>query len=980
MFEIDENNIPFVRTRQALLAIDLQNDFISTGGRLPVETPSDFIENISNLAGHFRNSGNDVIWIRSIFESSRAVNSAYGESEKVILDSDLPLARGGNGAESRARVGPSQRLLERYNKVAESNGRETKDFGALSTDEKEEEKESVSETFLTVEPGKVACVVVPSSPGANFGIRALQSMDNMKDIVFQKSYYSAFKDGSLVQALRAKFVTEIYICGVLTNISIFATAMDAARHGYSITIIDDCLGYRSKARHDEALHQLTELTGCDITNSKDIIQDLQHRARARQTPTYAQKRNLHRQSPKGKESSLENLMAGMSLNQNGSAGQEKTPNPIGKPSDLATIDTSGSSNQYLSSQSLKEEDSTILAKPSEAEGRKRDRVKTKIRTRRRPSKSGAKDDTFVEELGRPSTIESSSKSPTSAILQAASHALEEDADLDEVERSNLPDAVETGPFLSSHATTRTTESNALPETQKGVTLPSKVSEAVGLSLEESDPLCEGDTTIINDILEEELSEGMFEKIRDEVRWQTMSHQGGDVPRLVSVQGTVAEDGSIPIYRHPADESPPLLPFSPTVSEIRTRVEKKLGHSVNHVLIQFYRNGTDYISEHSDKTLDIVPNTFIANVSLGAQRTMVFRTKKLPKAVNFPEDTGVIEPRKSYRTPLPHNSMCKMGLLTNMRWLHGIRQDKRMASEKSEAELAYEGGRISLTFRMIGTYLDKDRQRIWGQGATGKTKEDAKIVVNGETPEAEKMIRAFGKENHSTEFDWAESYGEGFDVLHISNTPKLYLSGDSIADMRVQLTLMEHGITWTEGTLSPSFNWKNGLAGTEAPPIPQHLPVKFVDNDLSKSTVVGDIAIILYLDAVYPSKSNRPFRSQMDIAKQFTRFQQVDELQRKWRAVPFNLPLLKKEAELWDAFAGEAPFIAGSTISLVDYALIPVLIDIHQKWEGALKTNEYRHLCPYLLRMVELESFQKLLDMKLVPPLRVPPVQEEDARK
>ena len=99
----------------------------------------------------------------------------------------------------------------------------------------------------------------------------------------------------------------------------------------------------------------------------------------------------------------------------------------------------------------------------------------------------------------------------------------------------------------------------------------------------------------------------------------MSHQGGDVPRLVSVQGEIGEDGSIPIYRHPADESPPLLPFTPAVSLIRSEVERRLGHKVNHCLIQFYRNGTDYISEHSDKTLDIAPDSFIANVSLGASK-------------------------------------------------------------------------------------------------------------------------------------------------------------------------------------------------------------------------------------------------------------------------------------------------------------------------------------------------------------------------
>jgi len=238
-------------------------------------------------------------------------------------------------------------------------------------------------------------------------------------------------------------------------------------------------------------------------------------------------------------------------------------------------------------------------------------------------------------------------------------------------------------------------------------------------------ICEGDTTVINNLLDEELARGAFEKLRDEVRWQKMSHQGGDVPRLVAVQGERAEDGSIPIYRHPSDESPPLLPFSPTVSLIQAKVEHNLGHPVNHVLIQFYRDGMDYISEHSDKTLDIVPKTYIANVSLGAQRTMVFRAKKPPKNKDNSEVAEAPQPRQSCRAPLPHNSMCKVGLVTNMRWLHGIRQDKRMISEKSSEELAFGGGRISLTFRQIGTFLDKDETKIWGQGAVSKFQAEAR---------------------------------------------------------------------------------------------------------------------------------------------------------------------------------------------------------------------------------------------------------------
>jgi alkylated DNA repair dioxygenase AlkB len=259
---------------------------------------------------------------------------------------------------------------------------------------------------------------------------------------------------------------------------------------------------------------------------------------------------------------------------------------------------------------------------------------------------------------------------------------------------------------------------------------------------------------------------IFELLNDEVDWQKMYHASGEVPRLVAVQGKIGKDGSKPVYRHPSDQSPPLLEFTPTVALIKTAAEETVGHELNHVLIQLYRDGNDYISEHSDKTLDIVRGSKIVNASFGARRTMRLRRKK--KAVNSDtvEQPNLGEPRETQRIPMPHNSLFILGLETNRSWLHGINADKRLAAERSPEEQAYGGKRISLTFRSIGTFLDAEEKHIWGQGAKGKTRDSANKVVAGEDEQTEKVIIAFGKENHQDEeFDWEGSYGEGFDVLH-----------------------------------------------------------------------------------------------------------------------------------------------------------------------------------------------------------------------
>ncbi|EMD31187.1 hypothetical protein CERSUDRAFT_120047 [Gelatoporia subvermispora B] len=291
-----------------------------------------------------------------------------------------------------------------------------------------------------------------------------------------------------------------------------------------------------------------------------------------------------------------------------------------------------------------------------------------------------------------------------------------------------------------------------------------------------DPMGEGDTSLVLDFLPPDLASVAFEALLREVQWSTMHHRGGEVPRRVAVEGEMNTDGSFPIYRHPADESPPLHPFSPTVARIREHVERVLQQPVNHVLIQHYRTGADYISEHSDKTIDVVRGSKIVNVSLGAQRVMTLRTKKDATA---PHSSGPDEladdvssgstpgaRRGIQRIPLLHNSMFVMGLKTNARWMHGIRHDKRPMTLKTDAERAADGARISLTFRHIGTFLTRDQTRIYGQGGRSKTPNDARPVVLG-GPEAEKLIIAFGNENHQSEFDWDANYGEGYDVLHFN---------------------------------------------------------------------------------------------------------------------------------------------------------------------------------------------------------------------
>ena len=57
-----------------------------------------------------------------------------------------------------------------------------------------------------------------------------------------------------------------------------------------------------------------------------------------------------------------------------------------------------------------------------------------------------------------------------------------------------------------------------------------------------DILGAGDSSLVLDILPQDLADVAFANMRKEVQWNTMFHRGGQVPRLVAVEGDVDTDG------------------------------------------------------------------------------------------------------------------------------------------------------------------------------------------------------------------------------------------------------------------------------------------------------------------------------------------------------------------------------------------------------------------------------------------------------
>jgi alkylated DNA repair dioxygenase AlkB len=200
----------------------------------------------------------------------------------------------------------------------------------------------------------------------------------------------------------------------------------------------------------------------------------------------------------------------------------------------------------------------------------------------------------------------------------------------------------------------------------------------------------GDSYIIHNFFTNDEADDLFVKLHEDTNWGNFTIRNSRVPRLVSVQGDIKHN---PIYRHPVDEHPLLEPWSEPTKQIKHSIEIYTKEKYNQALVQLYRDGRDFISPHSDKTLDIRHNTSIANISLGETRVLSLKSK---------------DKTKKQEIKLLNGSLYVLGWKTNMEWHHSIR---RNADPKAIVK-----PRISLTFRDIATFQYKQYTPVWGYGS------------------------------------------------------------------------------------------------------------------------------------------------------------------------------------------------------------------------------------------------------------------------
>ena len=497
-------NVPKLEPRRALIVINMQNDTFDGASGMVVCERSGFIDKIREMIPYYRLIG-DVVWVRTEWENANQdhIDAAVQRlqvdesSRNVTETTDHTTNRSAPNYTSYFPTSTTKNVMKRAPPRAREEQRQAQLEAIM-------DEEDMVGFLPKPQENVLPQFYCPGTRGVEVMDELLPTLDKGRDLDIVKHHYSALDATALLLSLRMKLVTHVYLCGCLSNVSIQATAADAVRHGFEVTVVEDCMGYRSEERHLEAMCQMADTLGVSGVTSEEIIQEARALEEAPDTE--------------------ENTFSGPGFE--GISGASK------RSYSRAQLDSAG----------LQEDSNAMPMELDDIYDHAKEDYSSKRKGRRGTSRN------YLNK-----TIETrGSRSPGSSLNSPR---------LLEFKATRIPQQTTLGPGA---------------------------------------PLGAGDSHILHHALSPDLSDEAFSLLRDEVQWQAMRHRSGEVPRRVAVQGFVDITGVRPIYRHPADESPPLLPYSPTVDRIRKEIEVILQQPFNHALIQLYRDGQDNISEHSDK--------------------------------------------------------------------------------------------------------------------------------------------------------------------------------------------------------------------------------------------------------------------------------------------------------------------------------------------------------------------------------------------
>lgn len=217
----------------------------------------------------------------------------------------------------------------------------------------------------------------------------------------------------------------------------------------------------------------------------------------------------------------------------------------------------------------------------------------------------------------------------------------------------------------------------------------------------------GDTILHKNFVSKEESADIFDELMKTVDFQQWYHMPSNkdekplkpLQRIKRIMVNPDAQGDIPYYRFTVNDQFGhgfISPMPTVIDGLCQRINNFLNSELNHVVILLYRDGSDHIGFHKDKTLDLDENAPIVSISLGCTRTYCLQ--------DAPRD-----PKVHQEVELESGTLLILGPKTNENYYHCIKPSEDHTT----------GPRISITFRKAVTYRSADGT-IKGKGGQYQT--------------------------------------------------------------------------------------------------------------------------------------------------------------------------------------------------------------------------------------------------------------------
>ena len=176
------------------------------------------------------------------------------------------------------------------------------------------------------------------------------------------------------------------------------------------------------------------------------------------------------------------------------------------------------------------------------------------------------------------------------------------------------------------------------------------------------------------VLTDEQIKPLYDKLLNNINWEN--------ERVVMFGKEIITKRKVAFYSDPliaytySSKTKIGLPWKDPLIILKNIVESLTKQTYNACLLNLYHNGEEAMGWHSDNEKEIIANSTIASLSIGASRKFSFKHKVTKETISIQLENG---------------SLLEMKGTIQSHWLHALPKSKKITEP-----------RINLTFRQMST--------------------------------------------------------------------------------------------------------------------------------------------------------------------------------------------------------------------------------------------------------------------------------------